>query len=75
MLAKLTSKNQITIPKEIISRLPDVQYFDVIYRNGSVVMKPIKVYDMDLDEIRRKMKRLGISDNTVPEAIQWARKK
>ena len=34
MLAKLTSKNQITIPKGIMVRLPDVQYFDVEYAGG-----------------------------------------
>ena len=75
MLAKLTSKNQITIPKNIISKIPDVQYFDVTYVNGSVVLKPVKVYDTDLDEIRRKMKKLGISEKSVPEAVRWARQK
>jgi bifunctional DNA-binding transcriptional regulator/antitoxin component of YhaV-PrlF toxin-antitoxin module len=29
MLAKMTSKNQITIPKKIIEQLPDVEYFEV----------------------------------------------
>ena len=75
MLAKLTSKNQVTIPKSIISRLPDVEYFDVTYRKGAVVMKPVKVYESDLDGIRSKMKRLGISEKCVPEAVRWARQK
>ena len=75
MLAKLTAKNQITIPKDIISRLPDVEYFDVTIRNGAVVMKPVKVYDTDLEGIRRKMKKLGISEKSVSEAIHWARNK
>ena len=75
MLAKLTAKNQITIPKDVISRLPDVQYFDVTYRNGAVVLKPIKVYDADLEGIRRKMKKLGISEKSVSEAVRWARHK
>jgi hypothetical protein len=75
MLAKLTSKNQITIPKDVISKIPDVQYFDVTYRDGSVVLKPVKVYDTDLDEIRRKIKKLGISEKSVPEAVKWARRK
>ena len=75
MLAKLTAKNQITIPKDIISRLPDVEYFDVTIRNGAVVMKPVKVYDTDLEGIRRKMKKLGISEKSVSEAVRWARKK
>ena len=75
MLAKLTVKNQITIPKDVISRLPDVEYFDVTLKNGAVVLKPVKVYDSDLDGIRRKMKKLGISEKSVSEAVRWARHK
>ena len=75
MLAKLTAKNQITIPKDVISRLPDVQYFDVSYSEGNVILKPVKVYETDLDGIRSKMKQLGISENSVGEAVKWAREK
>ena len=75
MLAKLTAKNQITIPKDIISRLPDVEYFEVTIRNGAVVLKPVKVYGTDLEGIRRKMKKLGISEKSVSEAVRWARNK
>lgn len=75
MLAKLTAKNQITIPKDVISRLPNVEYFDVSYKDGNVILKPLKVYDTDLDGIRSKMKQLGISEKSVEEAVKWARKK
>ena len=75
MLTKLTSKNQITIPKDVISKIPDIQYFDVTYQNGTVVLKPVKVYDTDLDDIRMKVKKLGISEKSVSEAVRWARKK
>ena len=75
MLAKLTAKNQITIPKDVISRLPNVEYFDVSYKDGRVILKPLKVYDTDLDAIRSKMKQLGISEKSVEEAVTWARKK
>jgi bifunctional DNA-binding transcriptional regulator/antitoxin component of YhaV-PrlF toxin-antitoxin module len=75
MLAKLTVKNQITIPKDVISRLPNVEYFDVSYKDGNVILKPLKVYDTDLDGIRSKMKQLGISEKSVEEAVTWARKK
>ncbi len=43
MLAKLTAKNQITIPKKILSQLPDVEYFDVEINDGLVLLKPVKV--------------------------------
>ena len=75
MLAKLTAKNQITIPKDVISRLPNVEYFDVSYKDGRVILKPLKVYDTDLEGIRSKMKQLGISENSVGEAVKWAREK
>ena len=73
MLAKLTSKNQITIPKGIMLKLPDVQYFDVAYENGKVLLKPLKVHGTDLGEVRAKIKRLGLSEDCVHEAVRWAR--
>jgi hypothetical protein len=45
VLAKLTSKNQITIPKKIIDQLPDVRYFDVELKNNTVLLKPVEVCD------------------------------
>ena len=75
MLAKITSKNQITIPKKIIDHLPCVDHFDVSIKDGSVILKPIKVYDMDLEQIRSKVKNLELSDNCVSESVAWARSK
>jgi bifunctional DNA-binding transcriptional regulator/antitoxin component of YhaV-PrlF toxin-antitoxin module len=75
MLAKMTSKNQITIPKKIIEKLPDVEYFEVELKDGVVMLKPLKVYDTSLERIRTKVKKLGLQENTVKEAIEWARSK
>jgi bifunctional DNA-binding transcriptional regulator/antitoxin component of YhaV-PrlF toxin-antitoxin module len=75
MLAKITSKNQITIPKKIIEQLPDVEYFEVELKDGIVMLKPLKVYDTSLERIRTKVKKLGLQENTVKEAIEWARSK
>jgi len=75
MLAKVTTKNQITIPKKIIDQLPDVKYFDVEFKEGLVLLKPLRVYDVNLEQIRAKLKKLGLKENSVKEAIQWARKK
>ena len=73
MLAKKTSKNQITIPKKIIEKLPGVEYFEVELKDGIVMLKPLKVYDTSLERIRDKVKKLGLQENTVKEAIEWAR--
>ena len=75
MLAKMTSKNQITIPKKIIEQLPDVEYFEVELKDGVVMLKPLKVYDTSLERIRVKVKKLRLHENTVKEAIEWARSK
>ncbi|MEA3361074.1 MAG: AbrB/MazE/SpoVT family DNA-binding domain-containing protein [Thermodesulfobacteriota bacterium] len=68
MLAKLTVKNQITIPKKIITQLKDVQYFDVDIKDGLVLLKPVKVFKADLQGIRAKIKKLGFSEDCVSEA-------
>ena len=75
MLAKLTSKNQITIPKAILSQLPETTHFDVRYREGEIVLKPVRVSGVDLDDLRQKMKSLGLSEDSVAEAVRWARER
>jgi len=75
MLTKITSKNQITIPKKIVDQLPDVQYFDLQIKEGIVLLNPVKIYDTNLEQIRSKMKKLGLRSDSVREAIKWARSK
>jgi hypothetical protein len=75
VLAKITTKNQITIPKKIINQLPGVKYFDVELKEGLVLLKPLRVYDTNLEQIRSKVNKLGLKENSVKEAIRWARKK
>ena len=75
MLAKMTSSHQINIPKKIIEQLPDVEYFEVKLKDGVVMLKPLKIYDTNLGKIRTKIKKLGLQENTVKEAIEWARSK
>jgi len=75
MLAKITSKNQITIPKKVMTQIADTKYFDVEVKDGKISLTPLTIYDMDLEKIRTKMKKLGLSPNSVAEAIKWARLK
>ena len=75
MLAKITSKNQITIPKKIMTQIPEVKYFDLELRDGIIFMKPLKLYDTNLDQIRSKIQTLGLEPNSVNEAIKWASSK
>lgn len=75
MLAKMTSKNQITIPKKIVEQIPDTKYFEVELKDGLIVMKPLRFYETDLDKIRAKIKALGLKPDSVREALKWARSK
>jgi hypothetical protein len=75
MLAKKTSKNQITLPKEIVKVFPDAEYFDVSIRDNTIRLMPVKITPVpsSLDSIREKIKKLGLTEKDVGEAIQWAR--
>ena len=75
MLVKMTSKNQITIPKKIVDQLPDTNYFEVELNDDLILLKPLQIYETDLDKIRSKMKNLGLKTGSVREAIKWARSK
>lgn len=75
MLAKKTSKNQVTLPKKILKEIPDTNYFDVSLREGAVVLRPVTVAEPGtrLATIRRKIRDLGIEPKDIDRAIQWAR--
>ena len=72
MLAKLTSKNQLTLPKDIVSAFPGVSYFEVAERSGRIVLSPVRLHQGDA--VRRKLRELGITEQDVQEAIRWARR-
>ena len=77
MLAKKTSKNQLTLPKEIVKEFPDTDYFDVTVKERTIILMPVKIThaDMTLEGIREKLRKLDITEGEVAEAVKWARKK
>ena len=72
MLAKLTSKNQLTLPKAVMNDFDGVEYFDVTNDNGRVVLTPVLLTRPDA--VRAKLTELGISEADVAEAVAWARR-
>lgn len=72
MLAKKTVKNQITLPKTVVSRFGNVEYFEVTTDGETISLRPLRM--SRLDEIRSKLEQLGITEEDVPEAVAWARK-
>jgi len=71
MLAKLTVKNQLTLPKAVVSRFKDVQYFDVTSEGESIVLRPLR--ESRADQVREQLAYLGITEDDVKEAVAWAR--
>lgn len=73
MIAKKTSKNQITLPKRIVSRFPESVYFDITVEEGRIVLRPV---DPDaLGKVQRKLEELGIRERDVASAVAWARER
>ncbi len=73
MLAKLTSKNQLTLPKAIVSTVPATRYFDVTAENGRIVLTPVRIGRADA--VRETLAGLGISETDVADAVAWARRR
>ena len=75
MLAKKTVKNQITLPKSVVEKIPDTDYFDVSLRGEEIVLKPVRIYapGARLGRVRAKIKALGLTEKDIDEAIRWAR--
>jgi len=71
MLAKLTSKNQITLPKALVSKFPGAEYFAVREADGEIILKPVRMHS--LDAVWRKIESLGITGKDVNDAVRWAR--
>jgi len=72
LLAKMTSKNQITLPKSITAEVGSCEYFDVTVRNGEIVLTPIRV--QRADAVRAKLALLEIHEQDIEDAVNWARK-
>jgi len=71
MLAKLTSKNQLTLPKAVLETVGKADYFDVTEEGGRIVLTPVSI--TRADAVRGKLKELGISEDDVKAAVEWAR--
>ncbi len=73
MLAKKTVKNQITLPKAVVERFGNVEYFAVSTDGETIVLRPLR--ESRADEVRARLAALGIEDADVRDAVSWARKK
>jgi hypothetical protein len=72
MLAKITAKNQLTLPKSITSSIGATEYFDVQARDGQIILTPVRIQRGDA--LRAKLAELNLSEADVSAAVAWSRK-
>jgi bifunctional DNA-binding transcriptional regulator/antitoxin component of YhaV-PrlF toxin-antitoxin module len=78
MLCKRTYKNQITLPKKIMEKFDDVEYFEVEAKEDRIILRPVKINllrNASLAQIRENIAALHLTEKDIEEAITWARKK
>ncbi len=71
MLAKLTSKNQLTLPKAATQAVGAAEYFEVEARDGQIVLTPVRIQRGDA--VRAKLAELSLSELDVADAVAWGR--
>ena len=72
MMIEIKSKSQITIPKEIMQELNIDKGTNLECKviNGEIVLTPIKfIGKTDIEEIKKKLNDINISENEYNEII------
>lgn len=72
MLAKVTAKNQLTLPKAITNAIGPVEYFEVEAKDGQIVLTPVRI--QRADAVRAKLAKLDLQEQDIVDAVRWARK-
>ena len=71
MLAKITSKNQLTLPKSVTQAVGATEYFDVEARAGQIILTPVRIQRGDA--VRAKLAELDLTEADIADAVAWAR--
>ena len=72
MIAKLTAKNQLTLPKAVVSLVDVAEYFDVTVENGRIILTPVRI--QQAQAVREKLEKLGITEQDIDDAVAAARR-
>ena len=68
MLAKITTKNQLTLPKAVMQQVGRTEYVEVTFE---IIRTPMQVRPADAG--REKLAALRITEQDVEDAISWSR--
>jgi hypothetical protein len=72
MLAKMTAKNQLTLPKSITNAVGAAEYYDVEARGGQIILTPVRI--QRADAVRAKLAELDLQEQDIADAVAWARR-
>lgn len=72
MLAKMTAKNQLTLPKAITNAIGPTEYFEVEASDGRIVLTPVRI--QRAAAVRAKLSELNLTEADVQDAVAWSRK-
>ena len=71
MLAKLTTRNRLTLPKAALAAVEAAEIFNVTVENGRIVLTPVRMNRAGA--VRAKLAELGLSEADLTDAVAWAR--
>jgi hypothetical protein len=71
MLAKMTAKNQLTLPKAVTNAVGPTEYFDVQAKGGQIILTPVRI--QRADALRAKLAELDLQEQDIADAVAWAR--
>jgi hypothetical protein len=77
VLCKRTYKNQITLPKKVMEKFEDCEYFKVTASKGRIILEPVQITprsETNIEKIRQKIAALGLTEKDLEDAVAWARK-
>jgi hypothetical protein len=72
MLARLTSRNRLTLPKRVVESVDAAEYFEVTVEKGRIVLTPVQV--RNVLAIRENLEQLGITEQDIEAAVALARR-
>ena len=70
-LAVVTDKNRLTVAEGVLDSFPDADCFEVTVENGRIVLTPYEI--TTIEGVWAKIAALGITEDDVADAVEWAR--
>jgi hypothetical protein len=72
MLVRLTSRNRITLPKNVFDTIRPTEYFEVQTRNGQIILTPVRI--QHADAVRAKLAELKLTEKDMADAVASVQK-